>query len=315
MVFGALRAWLPAVPATAGNLATVAVGRGGCSFSDDLVLPAGAGRIAVRARITDRDGGGWIVDLRDSDPPRGTPAFALGVESATTATAIAFGAALGHDAPVPTSSLDLLVDDETWIGAKDADDPAVVAFGMARVFDAVSGALANAWPGRVGAGACSLGAVVSIDSEGEGVLEVLPGGEGATPDRAGRDAWSGPIVATRTCEAPPTWLAIEHALREGSGGVGARKGGEGVRRTYRVAREAVARVAIDRLDNPPHGIDRAGPPTGARLSLRLAGGGAVAVRPWARVELPRGSTLVVETCGGAGHGFPGWGDIEWDGTP
>jgi N-methylhydantoinase B/oxoprolinase/acetone carboxylase alpha subunit len=313
-MFEPVRAWLPAVPAPSGSSVHVPVGRGGCSFSDDLVRPAGGGRIAVRVRITDRDdGSGWVIDLRDSDPPEGSPAFSLSEASAVTAVAIAFGAALGEPGPIATSRLSLEIDPSTWVGGEDAEDPAVVAFGLARVQDAVSGALANAWPGRVGAGSCSLGAIVAIESEGEHVLEVLPGGEGATPKGPGRDAWSGPILSTRLCDAPPPWLAIDHALRSGSGGVGARRGGEGIRRAYRVSRDAVARVAIDRLDNPPHGIDRAGPPIGARLSLQRPGAGTSAVRPWATTELPRGSTLVVETCGGAGHGFPGWGDIDWAG--
>ena len=312
-MFDRVRAWLPAASERAGAGLHLPVGRGGCSFSDDLQRPAGGGRIAVRVRITDRGSDGWTIDFRDSDPPEGSPAFSLSETSAVAAAAIAFGAALGEGGPIATSRLSVKLDDATWIGRGDAGDPAVVAFGMARVFDAVSGALANAWPGRVGAGSCSLGAIVAIESEGERVLEVLPGGEGATPRGPGRDAWSGPIVATRLLEAPPRWLAIDHALREGSGGVGARQGGAGIRRAYRPARDAIARVAIDRLDNPPHGIDRAGPPVGARLGLSRAGQGIAAVRPWASVELPRGSTLVVETCGGAGHGFPGYGEIEWDG--
>lgn len=312
-MFQPVGAWLPAAPPPAGASVHVPVGRGGCSFSDDLQRPAGGGRIAVRVRITDRDHDGWTLDFRDSDSPGGSPAFSLSEASAITAAAIAFGAALGEPNPIATSRLSVEIDESTWIGSGDAQDPAVVAFGLARVFDAVSGALANAWPGRVGAGSCSLGAIVAIESDGERVLEVLPGGEGATPRAPGRDAWSGPIVATRLCDSPPAWLAIEHALREGSGGVGARRGGEGIRRAYRVARHAIARVAIDRLDNPPHGIDRAGPPVGARLGVRLPGGEIVAARPWARVELRKGSTLIVETSGGAGHGFPGYGEIEWSG--
>lgn len=313
MSFEAVRAWLPSWAKAEGEQAAEvpSVGAGGCSFSDDLSLPPTGRRLSVRVRVTDRERGGFTLDFRDSGAPAGPPTFALGEASTSIAAALAFGRALGYAGPISAARLSILTDPDTWIGGEDAPDPAVLAFGMSRVFDAVSGALANAWPGRVGAGSCSLGAIVVLQSEGELVVEVLPGGEGATPTRDGETAWSGPILATHLTDPAPPWLSITRARREGSGGVGARRGGDGLRVGYRVTRPAVAHVAIDRIDNPPHGIDRAGPPVGARLRLQH-GGEALAVRPWAPSQLRAGSTLVVETSGGAGHGFPGWGDIDWD---
>jgi N-methylhydantoinase B/oxoprolinase/acetone carboxylase alpha subunit len=287
------------------------VGRGGCSFSDDLALFGGT-RLAVRVQITDLDHG-WLVDLRDCAEPSGTPRFRLGQAQAHVAVAIAIGHALGQAGPVDPRAVELLTDPDTWVGGHEPEDPVVAAFGMARLFDAVVGALANAWPGTVGAGSCTLGAVVGIGRATPSMIEVLPGGEGATPTRPGRDAWSGPILPAAYLASPPEWLRATSEARDGSGGVGARAGGRGLVRRYTVQAPAEAFVAIDRVDNPPHGIDRAGPPTGSRLRIELPGGGAVAVRPWSRFELPPRSTLVVETCGGAGHGFPGWGDIDWDG--
>ena len=72
-----------------------------------------------------------------------------------------------------------------------------------------------------------------------------------------------------------------------------------------------ARVAIDRITNPPHGIDRAGPPQPAELWLEPPDGEARRIPAWTDVALPSGATLVVRTAGGAGHGFPGWG-VDWD---
>jgi len=34
--------------------------------------------------------------------------------------------------------------------------------------------------------------------------------------------------------------------------------------------------------------------------------------PWSAFDLFVGDELRVETCGGAGHGFPGYGEIEFD---
>ena len=287
------------------------VGRGGCSFSDDLGL-FGGDRLGVRVRVTDADPG-WVIDFRDSAPPKGTPSFGLTDGQARTATAIAFGYALGLEGPLDENRFELLTDPETWIGGPAAPEPAAIAFGMARVFDAIVGALANAWPGTVGAGSCSLGAIVGIGRATTSLVEVVAGGGGATPRQTGTDAWPGPILPTLAIDPPPSWLTIRRSTRSGSGGVGARAGGAGVVARFEVREPAEAFVAIDRIDNPPHGVDRAGPGLGARMRVELLGGGALAVRPWVRFELPAHATLVIETSGGAGHGFPGYGDIEWDG--
>lgn len=287
------------------------VGRGGCSFSDDLGL-FGGDRLGVRVRITDADDK-WVVDFRDCAAPKGTPVFGLTADHARTAAALAFGYALGLDGAVAEDRLEVLTDADTWVGGDASPDPAAVAFGMSRTFDAVVGALANAWPGTVGAGSCSLGAIVGIGRHEPSLIEVLAGGGGATPKAPGIDGWTGPILPALTIDEPPAWLRIRHGPRSDSGGVGARAGGTGVVAKYEVREPAEAFVAIDRLDNPPHGVDRAGPGLGARVRVELLSGGALAVRPWARFELPAHATLVVETCGGAGHGFPGYGEIEWDG--
>ena len=294
------------------------------SFSDDLLRPGG-GRLGVRVRITDRDGGGYCIDLRDSDERDASGRFALCRERTQLACLLALGHAL-DEAPGQAWSerVELLTEPGTWVDADDgACDPAAIAFGMARTFDAVLGALGNAWPGRVGAGSCSLGAVVELragdpasDPASEEVLltEVLAGGEGGQPDRRGISAWPSPILAS-TSETSPTLegLALEDTLRDGSGGDGKHRGGDGVIRRYHARRAIRAIVAFDRTSNPPHGIDRAGPPLGTEAWLHLPDTDRRrAVEPWTLVELPAGASLEVLTCGGAGWGFPGYGDIEWD---
>jgi N-methylhydantoinase B/oxoprolinase/acetone carboxylase alpha subunit len=293
------------------------VGRGGASFSDDLAL-SGGGRLGVRVQITDRDRGGYCIDLRDSDELDPTGRFALARERTLSACLLALGHALGETPSLAWSErVELLTEPGTWVDTDEHGcDPAAIAMGMARTFDAVLGALANAWPGRVGAGSCSLGAVVELRAGDEVLLtEVLPGGEGGRPDRPGASAWPGPILAsTWGCDIPTIeGLTFEGTQRERSGGGGKRSGGEGVIRRYHAQRSLLARLAFDRVRNPPHGIDRAGPPAGTEAWLHLpATDRARAVDPWTVVELPPGSMLEILTCGGAGWGFPGYGDIEWD---
>jgi N-methylhydantoinase B/oxoprolinase/acetone carboxylase alpha subunit len=317
MSFSTLRGLLPVLSVGPQHSAPwPKVGRGGASFSDDLARPDG-GRLGVRVRITDHDGGGYCIDLRDSDELDASGRFALARDRTLTACLLALGHALG-EAPNRAwiERVELLTDPGTWVDADDHRcDPAAIAMGMARTFDAVLGALGNAWPGRVGAGSCSLGAVVELRSGNEVLFtEVLPGGEGCRPDRPGASAWPGPILAstwddTATIED----LTLEGTLREGSGGSGKRSGGNGVIRRYHVHRPMLASLAFDRVRNPPHGIDRAGPPLGTEVWLHLPDTDRPhAVDPWSTIELPPGSRLEVLTCGGAGWGFPGYGDIDWD---
>lgn len=315
--FSALRDFLPVLSlGTEPSTPWPRIGRGGASFSDDLARPGG-GRLGVRVRITDRDRGGYCIDLRDSDELDPSGRFALGREHTLTACLLALGHALGEAPSLAWADrIELLTEPGTWVDADERGcDPAAIAFGMARTFDAVLGALGNAWPGRVGAGSCSLGAVVELRSSNDVLLtEVLPGGEGGRPDRAGASAWPGPILASTWDTAPIVeGITFEGSRREASGGDGKRRGGDGIIRRYHIRSPLLARLAFDRVKNPPHGIDRAGPPAGTEVWLHLPDiDRPRAIDPWTTIELPPGSRLEILTCGGAGWGFPGYGDIEWD---
>ncbi len=304
----------------------------GASFSDDIVLAPAAGdpnpgtlraptsfgddiptgsRLAVRLRLTS-EGGRLLFDFADSDAVRdGPPAMRLAEAQVERATLAAINTVLGRPADdvEAQAMFEALAEPDTWVGAGASDDAMIAAFGMARVYDAALGAMANAWPSKVGAGSCTLGAYVTMQSGDSELSEVLEGGEGATPTRDGASRWAGPLTDPRRASVP--WCEATEEIRQRSGGVGARNGGNGIRRSYTVSREATVSVGIDRITNPPHGIDRAGPPQPAGLWITRPGDEARRVAPWISHELRAGSTLTIETCGGAGHGFPGWG-VDWD---
>lgn len=311
--FGPLHAHLPRLQAlVAGDdaLPTLPAAPIG-SFGDDLAL---RGKARLRVRVVAKGTGGRLrLDFRDSDTASDADGFGLDEDDLRLASVLALAAALGTEPDRRwLDHLDVLHEAGSWVGGVAASDPGRRAFSLARAFDAVLGALAASWPGRVGAGSNTVGAVVELRADDDQLCEAIPGGEGATPSRSGRSGWTSPILGMVSTAAFVPWLSITQRSRERSGGGGARVGSDGVIRTYAVTRDVTALVGIDRVSNPPHGIDRAGPPRPS-VAVRIDGSGSSEpVTPWTPFTLTAGSTLHIETAGGAGHGFGGYGDIEFD---
>lgn len=285
----------------------------GAACSDDLWVDGA--RFLVRASLRPGDGASrWIVDLQDSSPASDRVALGLDPELVRFAAVAAFSDALGleHADARLRGALALLTDDSTWVGRAPAGDACARLFGAARVFDAIRGALALAWPTRARAASCSLGAIVIAGQDADALVDVVPGGRGASVDEAGTSAWPGPLLTAGPLR-PRAGITPDHAARPESGGGGARHGGDGVIARYRFDSPTRVRVALDRITNPPHGLDRAGPPLCGELLRIDRAGDAHPLAPWQHHTLGAGETLEVRTAGGAGHGFPGWGiDFDWE---
>ena len=134
--------------------------------------------------------------------------------------------------------------------------------------------------------------------------ETLGGGQGACPDA---DGPSGVHVAmSNTLNTPVEALELEfplrvteYAVRRGSGGAGAHRGGDGVVREY----EALADMELSLLTERR----RHGPPGAAGGEPGACGRNALdgeQLPPKARATLRAGQRLRLETPGGGGHGDP-----------
>jgi N-methylhydantoinase B len=132
--------------------------------------------------------------------------------------------------------------------------------------------------------------------------ETLGGGQGACPDAPGP---SGVHVAmSNTLNTPVEALEQElplriarYALRRGSGGSGAFRGGDGVVREYEPLRPLTFSLITDRRRHAPPGASGGGPGACGRNLLDgdpLPGKVTGVLRP--------GSRLRIETPGGGGHG-------------
>ncbi len=273
--------------------------------SDDLELAVG--RLGLRVLARDHGHGRWQLDFRDNDPagPH-TEGFALSPERLAVAVWLAVRDVLGPD--VLPRALEDAIHTElapgSWVGATPTD-PARAAFAMARAYDVTAAVLARAWPQYARAASCTLGAIVSIVHEHGSLLDVIPGGQGATASSRGRAAVAGPILGTRA-PSSSEFVEVAELSRPGSGGVGVWHGGDGATRRYHLHCPVIVHVALDRRTNPPNGGNRGGPPRGSELQTIDVQGNAQVLPPWREHNLPADTTLVVSTAGGGGFGYPQW---------
>jgi N-methylhydantoinase B len=192
-----------------------------------------------------------------------------------------------------------------------ARPPAAVVAGntetSSRIVDVVFAAL-----GRLGGGD-----LVPVPAAGQGTMnnlafgndrftyyETVGGGQGACPDA---DGPSGVHVAmSNTLATPAEAIELEYPLRVerwelrlGSGGAGARRGGDGVVRELRMLEDCRLSVLAERRRHSPP--SRAGGEEGARGRTLVNG---EEQPPKLTRQLHAGDVVRVETPGGGGHGAP-----------
>ena len=185
-----------------------------------------------------------------------------------------------------------------------------------RAVDAIMKALAPVLPGRVPAGGPTTAGLLIFgarqpDGRWAVFYEVHGGGEGAT---ATKDGMSGVRVhmsnvmntPVEVIEGEYPVVVEEQALRTGSGGAGAHRGGLGFRRAYRVTGSADVTLTsmIERRVIPPYGL--AGGSAGApyRITLNPGTPAEREIKGKETVKLADGDLVVIETCGGGGYGPP-----------
>jgi N-methylhydantoinase B len=200
----------------------------------------------------------------------------------------------------------------------DARYPAPVAAGNVetsqRLVDVLLGAFAELLPER--APAASSGTMSNLSLGGERAdgtsytyYETIAGGAGGSPAGPGAHALHTHMTNTRNTpiEAFETLYPVRvvaSTVRRGSGGGGARPGGDGIRKHFLFLAPARAAWVADRQRERPYGL--AGGRPGARGSARLvrAAGRSEPLGGAAAVALGCGDRIELETPGGGGHGAP-----------
>jgi len=259
--------------------------------------------VPVQVALEIRDATLWL-DLTGSSPQ---VAGNVNCPASVTRAAAVFALRTLLDEDVPTNdgiarAIELVLPECSTVNAS---WPAAVAAGNVemsqRVADTILAALGDA---GVEVAAQGQGTMNNVTFGGAGwtFYETLGGGQGASS--AGPGPSGVHVGMSNTLNTPveslerATPLRIErYAVREGSGGTGRHRGGEGVVRAYRATQPCTVTLLTERREYAPQGLQGGG--AGA-LGRNLLNGEPLPAK--VRVSLRPGDVLTIETPGGGGYG-------------
>jgi N-methylhydantoinase B len=201
-----------------------------------------------------------------------------------------------------------------------AQHPAPVAGGNVetsqRIVDVLLGALAQATPEQVPAasqGTMNNVTIGGIDNRGTetqpyAYYETIGGGMGALPNRDGPSAVHSHMTNTLNTPAEAMEYAyplrvLRYEVRNGSGGQGHHRGGDGIRRDVQVLTEAQVTLLTERRVGNPYGLN-GGQPGSAGENILLRGEEELHLPGKGSIELLPGDILSIRTPGGGGFGPP-----------
>jgi 5-oxoprolinase (ATP-hydrolysing) len=139
--------------------------------------------------------------------------------------------------------------------------------------------------------------------------ETIAGGAGAGPDFDGASAVQTHMTNSRltdpeVLETRYPVLVERFAIRRGSGGDGAHKGGDGVERHIRFRAGMRANILSNRREVAPRGIEGGGDAKPGLNQVVRADGTVETLGATASAEMREGDMFVIETPGGGGFGYP-----------
>ncbi|MGZ8411655.1 MAG: hydantoinase B/oxoprolinase family protein [Gemmatirosa sp.] len=292
-------------------VARLAAHAGAEGRAEDALEGDGVSEVEVPVRVAVRIGGGRLhVDLAGTSPQvRGNVNCPRGV--AMAAAVFVLRTLLDDDVPTNDGIARAIVLDVPEGSAANARWPAAVAAGNVemsqRLADTIFAALADAGLAVPAQGQGTMNNVTFGGADAAGgawtFYETLGGGQGASARGPGPSGVHVGMSNTRNTPVESLEVAYPlrvetYALREGSGGRGAHRGGDGVVRAYRALVPCTATLLTERRARAPQGAAGGGP--GATGANRVD---ATALPAKCRLPLAAGQLLSVETPGGGGWGI------------
>ena len=261
------------------------------------VLEAREGDLELRLRAT-VEGDRLVLDFSGSAPQHEGN---LNCPAAVTRSAAYFAVRVLTDPDIPpTAGAYRPIEVRAPSGSLlNAHPPAAVVAGNVETSSRVADLVLAAFGHALGQGTMNN---LTLGGEGFTYYETLGGGQGACADAPGP---SGVHVAmSNTLNTPVEALELEfplrvreYAIRRGSGGAGAQRGGDGVVREVEALAPMTYSLLAERRRHAPPGASGGSPGERGRATVD-----GTELEPKARGELAPGQRLRIETPGGGGFG-------------
>jgi N-methylhydantoinase B len=281
------------------------------SYVFEDVMEWGDDDIVIRV-VVGIEGDRLVADFTGTDPQiEGN----INAVEAVTRSCLYYAVRVATDPTIPANGgcyrpLDLVVQPGSLVGAL---PPVAVAAGNVetsqRIADVLLGALAQAAPGRVSAASQGTMNNILIGSGGTVYYETVAGGEGAAPFRAGQSGIHTGMTNTKNTpiEALEThypFRVTATGLRQGSGGHGLHRGGEGIVREIEFREPATVSLIGERRRNRPWGLAGGEPGATGEDWLNRRSGTVERLPGKVTFEVEAGDRVRVLTPGGGGWGAP-----------
>jgi 5-oxoprolinase (ATP-hydrolysing) len=263
----------------------------------------GGGEIVVSITVSEAAGEA-IIDFTGSSPVLASN-FNAPAAIVDAAVLYVFRTLIDDDIPLNAgclAPLTIIVPPNSMLNP---DPPAAVVAGNVETSQHIVDALYAA----LGVAANSQGSMNNFTFGGPGgeYYETICGGAGATALAEGASAFQTHMTNSRLTDPEilerrfPVRIEA-FGVRRGSGGSGARRGGDGTARRVRFLAPMQAALLSTRREHAPQGIAGGGPALVGRQRLIPAGGEAMELAGCFALDLSPGDEIEIETPGGGGFG-------------
>jgi len=262
---------------------------------------------AVEVTITvDRNAGRAKIDFSGTSPQQPTN-FNAPASICRAAALYVIRTLLDDDIPMNDGCLEpieLVIPEGSMLKPR---HPAAVVAGNVETSQVITDALYGA-TGQLAAAQGTMNNF-TFGNERYQYYETLCGGSGAGPGFDGTSAVHTHMTNSRLTDPEVLeWrfpvLVEAFQIREGSGGAGRWRGGDGVIRRIRFREPMAAALLANRRRVPPFGLQGGSPGSPGRGRIERADGTIVELGSTAEAQMNAGDIFVIETPGGGGFGAP-----------